>query len=93
MGEREIKNRLVEKLLRNRIIGSKKIRSDTAVDRYLPSHLQGKGKQLVSEMAADPNVPLETYGGGHRQNIRLSDATEAVEYLRENDGNVPFGFE
>lgn len=93
MGGQEIKNRLVEKLLRNRIIGAKKIRVDTAVDRYLPSHQQGKGKQLIDEMVTDPNVPLEAYGGGHRENIRLSNANEAVEFLKKNDGNVPFGFD
>ena len=93
MDDREIKNRIVEKLLRNRVIGNKKIRVDTAVNRYLPSHLEGRGKQLIEEMISDPYVPLEAYGGGHRENVRLSNANDAVKFLKENDGNVPFGFD
>ena len=38
MTDKHIQNRIVEKLLRNRIIGNHKIRVDTAVNRYLPSH-------------------------------------------------------
>jgi len=33
------------------------------------------------------------YGGGQRENVRLSDIGDAVHYLDENDGEVPFGFE
>jgi len=44
-------------------------------------------------MVADPGAPIEAYGGGHRQNVRLTSAEEAVNYLKENGGDVPFGFD
>ena len=91
MTDKHIKNRIVEKLLRNRVIGNHKIRVDTAVNRYLPSHDQGRGKELIREMIRDPGSPVEGYGGS-RDNIRLASKEDAVEFLEENGGNVPFGF-
>jgi len=92
MTDKHIQNRIVEKLLRNRIIGNHKIRVDTAVNRYLPSHEQGRGKELIREMIRDPTGPIEGYGGS-RDNIRLTSKEDAVEFLKSNDGNVPFGFD
>lgn len=93
MDDQEIRNRIIEKLLRNKVTGNKKIQVTTAVSRYLPSHEEGRGKQLIDEMIADPDAPIEPYGGGHRENIRISDTSDAVEYLEAHDGNVPFGFD
>jgi hypothetical protein len=91
MTDKQIRNRIVEKLLRNRVIGNHKIRVDTAVNRYLPSHEQGRGKELVREMIRDLDGPIEGYGS--RDNIRLTSKEDAVEFLKSNDGNVPFGFD
>lgn len=44
-------------------------------------------------MATDPKTPVEAYGGGHRRNVRLTSVEAAVEYLKANDGDVPFGFD
>ena len=44
-------------------------------------------------MLADSNTPIEGYGGGHRQNVRLTGADDAVAYLKANGGDVPFPFE
>ncbi len=94
MDDQQIRNRIVEKMIRSGpITGGNKITIDTAVDRYLPSHEQGCGKTLIDEMLADPNSPIEGYGGGGRKNIRLVDVSEAVEYLKANSGNVPFGYD
>ena len=93
MDDQEIKNQIIAKMLRKRVIGGKKQQVTTVVDYSLPSHAQGRGKELIDEMLADPQTPLEGYGGGHRKNIRLSDAETAVEYLRNNDGDVPFPFD
>lgn len=60
---------------------------------YLPSHEQGRGKTLIDEMLKDPSSPIEGYGGGARSNIRLVSVERAVEYLKDNDGNVPFGYD
>lgn len=92
MDDQEIRNRLVEKLLRSRTTGSNKQSVDTVVSKYLPSHEEGRGKQLLEEMTTDPTAPVEPYGGGHRENVRLTSLEDAVDYLERNDGNVPFGF-
>lgn len=93
MSDQEIRNRIVEKLLRNRVVGSHKKRIETVTSNYLPSHQEGRGKEVINDMLTDPGSPIESYGGGHRKNIRLKSVEDAVEYLKENDGNVPFGFD
>ncbi|MEF8773974.1 MAG: hypothetical protein V5A23_05325 [Halobacteriales archaeon] len=91
MDDTEIRTRLVEKLLRKRVVGAHKKRVDTVVN-WLPSHDQGRGETVLREMIADPDAPVEAYGGS-RDNVRLTSVPAAVAYLREHGGNVPFGFE
>lgn len=91
MDDRAIRNRIVEKLLRKRVVGSHKKRVDT-VTNWLPSHDQGRGEQLLREMLRDPESPVEGYGGS-RDNVRLTSVEDAVEFLEEHDGDVPFGYE
>lgn len=94
LDDQKIRNRIVEKmLLDGPITGGNKIRIDSAVDDYLQSHEQGRGKTLIDEMLKDPNSPIEGYGGGARANIRLMSVEAAVQYLKDNDGNVPFGYD
>ena len=93
MDDQDIKNRIIEKMLRKRVTGGKKQQVDTVVNYSLPSHAQGRGRDLIGDMLADPDAPIEGYGGGHRQNIRLTSPEDAVKYLRDNDGNVPFPFD
>lgn len=54
MDDQEIRNRIVRKMLRNRVIGDHKKQVQTIVSRYLPSHEEGRGKELIEEMVADP---------------------------------------
>ena len=91
MDDPEIRNRIVERLLRKRVVKSHKKRVDT-VTNWLPSHAQGRGEQLIRELITDPNAPVEAYGGS-RDNVRLASVEDAVEYLKRHDGNVPFGFD
>jgi len=93
MDDQDIRNRLVRKMLRKRIIGNHKKQIDTIVNMCLPSHEQGRGRDLLEAMTTDPDAPVEAYGGGHRQNVRLTGADAAVDYLKANGGNVPFGFD
>jgi hypothetical protein len=95
MDEQEIRNRIVRKMLKNQIVGGHKKQLDTVVSKIaaLPSHEEGRGKNLLEEMLSDANAPIEGYGGGHRQNVRLTGVDDAVRYLKENDGDVPFGFD
>lgn len=79
-------------MLRKRIVGGKNRTIDTVVNMSLPSHEQGQGRQLIDDMLADPTAPIERYGGT-RAAIRLTGVEDAVDYLKANDGNVPFGFD
>jgi hypothetical protein len=82
-------------MLKNQIVGNHKKQLDTVVSRIagLPSHQEGRGKDLLESMVSDPASPVEGYGGGHRQNVRLTSVQDAVAYLQNNDGDVPFGFD
>lgn len=94
MDDNEIKCRIVEKLLRQRVFGSHKWSVDKTVDYALPSHEVGRGRELIqNEMVPRNEASLEQYGGGARDNIRLQNVEDAVEFLKEHGGNVPFGFE
>lgn len=90
MDDQEIRNRVVNKMLRKRVVGSHKKQVDT-VTNWLPSHAQGRGEQLVREMIADTGSPVEAYGGS-RDNVRLTSVADAVEYLERHGGDVPLGF-
>lgn len=92
MADQDIRNRLVEKMLRKRIVGGKNRTVDAVVNMALPSHDQGRGKQIIDNMVADPAAPIERYGG-QRDAIRLTSVADAVDYLKANGGNVPFGFD
>lgn len=92
MSDQQVRNRIVEKMLRNRIVGAKNRTIDTVVNWTLPTHLQGRGRQVIDDMVADPMAPVEAYGG-QREAIRLTGVERAVSCLDENDGNVPFGFD
>ncbi|MFD1588523.1 hypothetical protein ACFR9U_16210 [Halorientalis brevis] len=92
MEDQEIRNRIVEKMLRKRVIGDKKQQVTTVVGYSVPTHAQGRAEDLIDEMLTDPESPIEGYGGGHRKNIHLTSADAAVEYLEDNGGDVPFPF-
>lgn len=92
MEDTDIENRIVRKMLRKQVVGGHKKQVDTVVN-WLPSDAQGRGRQLIDEMVADATAPIEAYGGGHRENVRLTSVEDAVEFLKSNDGDVPFGFD
>lgn len=90
MDDQEIRNRIVRKMLRNNVVGSHKRQVQTVVGWAVPSHAAGRAKDLVDDLVAEGVV--ERYGGGHRENVRLSSVDAAVDYLEDNGGDVPFGF-
>lgn len=92
MDDQGIKNQIVGKLLRKRVVGGKKQQIDTVINYSLPSHEQGRGKEVIEEMLGDASTPIEGYGGGHRSNIRLTSVEDAVQYLDDHGGDVPFPF-
>lgn len=91
MDDQDIKNAVVEKMLRKRVVGGKKQQVQTVVGYSVPSHAEGRAKDLVADLIREG--VLERYGGGHRANVRLTSVEKAVAYLEENGGNVPFPFE
>lgn len=90
--EQRIRNRMVRKMLRKQVVGKHNRTVDAVVDWSLASHEEGQGRQLLEEMATDPNAPIEAYGG-HRNAVRLTSVKAAVDYLKEHGGDVPFGYE
>jgi len=68
-----------------RVIGSKKKQVDT-VKGWFPSDEEKEAEEAIEELATNPEIPLMKYGGGARDNVHLTEAYGAVEYLYENDG-------
>ena len=94
MDEQEIKNRLIEKLLRGGYIGGKNVTIDQLVTKKagLPVHEEGRAKRLLrDEMIPQSEGSIAKYGG-QRDAVHLTDTQQAVAYLKDNGGNVPFGF-
>jgi len=88
----EVKCRIVEKLLRNEVIGKHTLPVSAAADRYLASHNVGRGRDLIEdEMIPQNEAGIEMVGGGARNTIRIGDVEKAVSFLEDNDGNPPFG--
>lgn len=93
MNDQEIRNRIVRKMMKKKVFGNHKKQIDTVVDTAgLPKHEIGHARDLLNEMADDVSTPIERYGGGHRDNVRLTGVQAAVDYLKGNGGDVPFGF-
>lgn len=95
MDSQEIKNRLIEKLLRGGYIGTKNVTIDQLISKKagLPVHEEGRARDLLeNEMIPSSEGSIARYGG-QRDAIHLTDVQEAVEYLKDNGGNVPFGFD
>ena len=86
--DQEIRTKIVRKLARKGVSGSKKFPTD-AVKRFVSSEDRGRAKQIVEEMMKDPEEPLEPAGTYTR--CRLSSIDDAREYLEENGSELPFG--
>lgn len=84
--------KIVRKLLMKRVVGSNKVSIQTAAG-WLATDKQGDGKKVIAALCAAPCEPVEYYGGGSRENIRLTSCKAAIEFIKEHDGELPFGFE
>lgn len=90
----DLKCKIVETLVRKRKTGSNKISLDTLVNYSVRDSNAGRAKSLVKdEMVPRREASVVQVGGGARENIQVADIDEAVEFLKENGGDVPFGFD
>jgi hypothetical protein len=94
MSETDLKCKIVETLVRKRKTGSNKISIDTLVNYSVRDSNAGTAKKLVrDEMVPRREASIRQVGGGARENVQLADIDEAVDFLKENGGDVPFGFD
>lgn len=90
--DEEILCRAVRKLVRDNVTGSHKVTVDTA-KRAVATSDRGRAEELIRERIRDPTAPLEAYGGGARDNVRLTSIQAGVRSLKENGCDLPFGYE
>ena len=89
--DEEIKLKVVIKLLQKNSVGRNKWQVDT-VKNWLRSSDQGRGEELIREMIRDPNAPLEGYGGGARDNVRLTSIQDAIQFVEDHGGELPWKY-
>ncbi|QPV61558.1 hypothetical protein I7X12_12375 [Halosimplex litoreum] len=90
--EIELAIKMVEYLVKNKVTGNHKKQVDTVINKSgLPVHAKGDARDVLEEIATSP-PPIEMYGGGHRQNVRLTSIQDGVEFIEENGGDPPWGF-
>lgn len=93
MTNQDLKNKLVNTLLNKRVTGANKTSVDTLLNYSVRDSEQGKARKLLNdEMLPNAEASLQKVGGGARENVQLGDVKEAVRYLYENGGDVPWSF-
>lgn len=91
MSEQDIKNRIVETLLNDRVTGSNKTSIDTLLNYAVRDSEQGQARQLLKdEMLPKSEGSIQQVGGGARENVQLADIEEATRYVHRNGGDVPW---
>lgn len=71
---------MVEKLLDKRATGGNKFQVDT-VKGWFRSDEEGDAEDAIREMLRNPKTPVEGYGGGARDNIRLTSIRDGLDFL------------
>ena len=87
--EQDLKVKVIKKLASNNVTGAKKVQIDTVMNWGFASHNKGKIRDIIEELARDPDAPVEMYGG--RDVVRLSSMAEAKEYIKDHGGDLPWG--
>lgn len=80
--DEELRNDIVETLVRKKVTGGSKRQIDT-VKNWFASSDQGRVEDLIEELARDPTSPVEMYGGGARANVRLTSRQDAKDWLND----------
>jgi len=87
--ERALKVKVVKKLASNGVTGAKKKQIDTVMNWGFASHNKGKIRDIIEELATDPDTPVELYGG--RDVVRLTSMADAKDYIKDHGGDLPWG--
>jgi hypothetical protein len=83
---------ILRKMLRKTVTGGHKKQIDTVKRWGQATEDEGRAAELLHAMATDPAAPVEYYGGGHRENVRLTSIETAKRFLVEElGGEEPFG--
>jgi len=86
--DEEIKLKIITKMLRGKVTGSKKVTVDTAKG-WVASHDEGRAEDLIRDMITDPSSPIEAYGGS-RDNVRLTSMQDGIDFVKDRGGDLPF---
>jgi hypothetical protein len=87
----DLKVKIVRYLARNNLTGGHNRTVDTVKNRAgIPTHAQGDAEETIRELIRNPDAPVEAYGG-QRDSIRLTSIADAVEFIENHGGDVPFG--
>lgn len=82
--------KIIRKLAANGVTGGHKKQIDTIASSWgFASHEEGRVRDRLEELATNPEVPVEKYGG--RDVVRLTDMAAAKEFIQEHGGELPWG--
>ena len=90
--EIELALKMVDYLVSNKVTGNHKKSKDTVISySAIPTHAEGDARDVLDKMARNP-PPIEEYGGGHRENVRLTSIQDGVDFIEDHGGDPPWGF-
>lgn len=87
----KLKIKVVQKMARKRLFGNKKMTVDGVKNSVgVRSDQIGDVEDVIRELASEPTAPVEYYGGGARDNVRLTSAQDARDWLDDNGADTPW---
>lgn len=87
--DEEIKTKIMRKLVRGDYVGARKVTVDTAKG-WVATHNRGRAKELIRDWITEPDSPIEAYGGGARDNIRLTSKADGMDWLEAHGVDTTF---
>lgn len=92
MDDIDMKVKMTEKALRQGFVGGRHVPVEAVVSTSLPVHARGRGQTLLEdEMIPKAEAGWAYYGA--TGTVHIVDTSAAVQFIEENDGNVPFNFQ
>jgi hypothetical protein len=87
--DEEMKVKIMRKLVRGGYIGNRKITVDSA-KKWVATHDRGRAEELIRNWITEPGSPIEAYGGGTRDNIRLTSKAAGMKWLEAHGVDTTF---